>query len=133
MAFGGEGQWVSGPGEEEQQVSAVGKEEEHAFALYSKPVVEQHAFELDARLEFSGGSAACFRMPLEPVVEQHAFELDSAPVAEQHAFELVAAPVVEQHDLEPDGILEVLTAVDVCSRLLSKLVEEQHAFGLAFV
>ena len=104
MAFGGEGQGVSGPGVEKQQVSAVGKEEEHAFALDSKPVVEQHAF-----------------------------ELDSAPVVEQHAFELDSAPVVEQHDLEPDTILEVLTAVDVCSRMLSKLVEEQHAFGLAFV
>ena len=77
MALRGEVQWVSGPGVEKQQVSEVGKEEEHAFVLDSKPVVEQHAFEPDARLE-------------------------------------------------------VLTAVGVCSRMLSKLVEEQHAFGLAF-
>ena len=120
VALGGEGQWVSGLHVEIQQVSAVGKDEEHAFALESKPVVEQHAFELDARLEVAGASGACFRMLLEPVVEQHAFELDSKPVVEQHAFEL-------------DARLEVSTAVGVCSRMLSELVEEQHAFGLAFV
>ena len=76
MTLGGEGQWVSGPGVEEQQVSAVGKGEEPAFALASKSVVEQHGFGLDARLEVVGVTSACFRIPSEPVVEQHAFELD---------------------------------------------------------
>ena len=107
VALGGEGQWVSGPSVEKQQVFAVGEEEEHAFELDSAPVVEQHAFEPDARLKVVGFSAACFRMLSEPVMEQHAFE--------------------------PDARLEVLTDIGVCSRMLSKLVEEQHAFGLAFV
>lgn len=145
----GEGQWVSGPGAEKQEVSAVGKEEEHAFALDSKPVLEQHTFELDARLEAAGPSAACSRMFSEAVVEQHAFELDSKPVLEQHAFELVARlevagpsgacfrmrsePVVEQHAFELDARLEVVGAFGACFRMLSTLVEEQHASGLAFV
>lgn len=51
VALGGEGDWVSGPRVEEQQVFAVGTEgEQHAFALDSKPVEEQHVFEPDARL-----------------------------------------------------------------------------------
>ena len=120
MTLEGEGQWISGSGAEKQQISPMGKEEEDPIALDSKLLVEQHGFELDARLEVAGASGACFRMPSEPVAEQHAFELDSAPVVEQHAFEL-------------DVMLEVLTAFGVCSCTLSELVEEQHAFELTSV
>lgn len=67
---------------------------QHASGLDSTPVVEQHAFELDA------AAGVCSRMLSKLVVEQHAFKLRATLEvlsAFDASFRVLSELIVEQH------------------------------------